>query len=273
MVPLGTANRLAFFSCPECQSRYCSSENSCAPPPVPRITPICRFSSIDMAVRSSPRILNRFVCCGNRKRHYARNVLALARIHPGEFIKLRNFAGNVNRQGRRIEAGNAFDSRFTRKNGPAKRFFADAVGTDNTHSSDHYTREHVGFRCLRERYVTPKWDNRTECRSVCTYRSRFCRTKCTFCNFASDVFSRAAFQRYVDRVCSDIEHAAETAEQMGGQFEGAVDTIYLGGGTPTTLDISHLERLFVTISQNFEIAARGGNHGRVRPGNSNPRRY
>ena len=32
----------------------------------------------------------------------------------------------------------------------------------------------------------------------------FCRTKCSYCNFASDVFSRAVFQRYVDRVCSDI---------------------------------------------------------------------
>src|SRR6266513_3060434 len=83
----------------------------------------------------------------------------------------------------------------------------------------------------------------------------FCRTKCTFCNFASDVFSRAAFQRYVDRVCSDIEHAAETAKQMGGHFERDVDTIYLGGGTPTVLDISHLEHLFVIISQNFDVVA------------------
>jgi oxygen-independent coproporphyrinogen-3 oxidase len=82
----------------------------------------------------------------------------------------------------------------------------------------------------------------------------FCRTKCTYCNFASDVFSRAAFQRYVDRLCSDIEHATETAQQMGGQFERVVDTIYLGGGTPTILDIAHLERMFVTISQNFTVA-------------------
>ena len=28
----------------------------------------------------------------------------------------------------------------------------------------------------------------------------FCRTKCSYCNFASDVFSRAVFERYVDRV-------------------------------------------------------------------------
>src|ERR1041385_5126471 len=83
----------------------------------------------------------------------------------------------------------------------------------------------------------------------------FCRTKCTFCNFTSDVFSRAAFQRYVDRVCSDIEQASQIAGQMGGHFERSVDTIYLGGGTPTVLDISHLERLFVTIWQNFDLAA------------------
>jgi oxygen-independent coproporphyrinogen-3 oxidase len=81
----------------------------------------------------------------------------------------------------------------------------------------------------------------------------FCRTKCSYCNFASDVFSRAVFQHYVDRVCSDIEHAEQTTEQMGGRFFRAVDSVYLGGGTPTVLDITQLERLFVTISQNFQV--------------------
>jgi oxygen-independent coproporphyrinogen-3 oxidase len=83
----------------------------------------------------------------------------------------------------------------------------------------------------------------------------FCRTKCSYCNFASDVFSRAIFDRYLARVCSDLEHAGETAEQMGGAFEREVDSIYLGGGTPTILDHSQLERLFVTISQNFMLAS------------------
>lgn len=81
----------------------------------------------------------------------------------------------------------------------------------------------------------------------------FCRTKCSYCNFASDVFSRTVFQRYIDRVCADIEHGAETAQAMGGRFERAVDSIYLGGGSPTLLDISQLQRLFVTISQNFDV--------------------
>jgi oxygen-independent coproporphyrinogen III oxidase len=81
----------------------------------------------------------------------------------------------------------------------------------------------------------------------------FCRTKCSYCNFASDVFSRSVFQRYVDRVCADMERANETVAQIGGCFEPAVDSIYLGGGTPTVLDIAQLQRLFVTISQNFEV--------------------
>lgn len=83
----------------------------------------------------------------------------------------------------------------------------------------------------------------------------FCRTKCTYCNFASDVFSKAVFDRYVDRVCSDIESSAVTAAQMGGQFQRAVDSIYFGGGTPTILDINQLRRIFVMISQNFEVQA------------------
>jgi oxygen-independent coproporphyrinogen-3 oxidase len=83
----------------------------------------------------------------------------------------------------------------------------------------------------------------------------FCKTKCTYCNFASDVFSRAVFGRYVGRVCGEIERAQETAEQMGGQFERQVDSVYFGGGTPTILEVAQLERIFVTISQNFAVAA------------------
>ena len=81
----------------------------------------------------------------------------------------------------------------------------------------------------------------------------FCKTKCSYCNFASDVFSRAVFGRYVDRLCGEIEKARESSTQMGGRFESSVDSIYLGGGTPTVLEVAQLERIFVTISQNFAV--------------------
>ena len=82
----------------------------------------------------------------------------------------------------------------------------------------------------------------------------FCRTKCSYCNFASDVFSRAVFQRYVERVCADIKHAAETAEDRWAARSS-------GSSTPSTWAaalllywiLAQLERLFVTISQNFEV--------------------
>jgi len=81
----------------------------------------------------------------------------------------------------------------------------------------------------------------------------FCRTKCSYCNFASAVFSRAIFQRYVERVCADMECANLTVAQEGGRIERLVDSIYLGGGTPTVLDVAQLRQLFVTISQDFEV--------------------
>src|SRR5438045_7458068 len=81
----------------------------------------------------------------------------------------------------------------------------------------------------------------------------FCRTKCSYCNFASGVFSRAVFHRYVERVCSDMERANIIADEMAGRFDRTLDSVYLGGGTPTILDITELERLFVTISQNCEL--------------------
>ncbi len=81
----------------------------------------------------------------------------------------------------------------------------------------------------------------------------FCRTKCSFCNFASDVFSRAVFDRYVDRVCTDMQNARQLAEEMNAIYDGRVDSIYFGGGTPTVLDTTQLEKLFVTIRQNFEV--------------------
>jgi oxygen-independent coproporphyrinogen-3 oxidase len=82
----------------------------------------------------------------------------------------------------------------------------------------------------------------------------FCRTKCSYCNFASDVFSRAVFERYVDRVCADIEKSPETAGEMGGQMERAVDSIYLGGGTPTVLEAAQLERVFSAVRRHFDVS-------------------
>jgi oxygen-independent coproporphyrinogen-3 oxidase len=82
----------------------------------------------------------------------------------------------------------------------------------------------------------------------------FCRTKCSYCNFASDVFSRVVFERYVDRVCADISSAEQTANEMDGIYEHEVDSIYLGGGTPTLLEPGQLKRIFEAVRQQFKVA-------------------
>jgi oxygen-independent coproporphyrinogen-3 oxidase len=81
----------------------------------------------------------------------------------------------------------------------------------------------------------------------------FCRTKCSYCNFASDVFSRALFETYVDRLCAHIASAAQTAAEVGGKFDRSVDSIYLGGGTPTVLDPAQLERIFSAVRNSFDV--------------------
>jgi oxygen-independent coproporphyrinogen-3 oxidase len=83
----------------------------------------------------------------------------------------------------------------------------------------------------------------------------FCRTKCTYCNFASDVFSRARFQQYIERVCGDISRSAEIAAEMGGRIERKVDSIYLGGGTPTVLEGAQLRLVFEAVRAQFDVAS------------------
>ena len=81
----------------------------------------------------------------------------------------------------------------------------------------------------------------------------FCRTKCSYCNFASDVFSRAAFERYIDRVCADIANSHRVAAEMGGHIEQDVDSIYVGGGTPTVLEPAQLQRMFDAVRFQFSV--------------------
>jgi len=81
----------------------------------------------------------------------------------------------------------------------------------------------------------------------------FCRTKCSFCNFASGVFSRAVFDRYVQQVTSGIVHAQPIVQELGGILDRRVDTIYLGGGTPSVLAADQLTQIFRAVRDNFDV--------------------
>ena len=83
----------------------------------------------------------------------------------------------------------------------------------------------------------------------------FCRTKCSYCNFASDVFSRAAYEGYVSRVLDDIAKAREPASEIGCILPETVDSIYLGGGTPSILDPDQLRQIFDALRERFSVVS------------------
>ncbi|HYA89232.1 MAG TPA: coproporphyrinogen-III oxidase family protein, partial [archaeon] len=73
----------------------------------------------------------------------------------------------------------------------------------------------------------------------------FCQTKCTYCNFHTGVVSRERYEPYADAVCREIG-------ELDAGSVAAVDTIYLGGGTPSLLDPSTLERILSATRGKFD---------------------
>lgn len=81
----------------------------------------------------------------------------------------------------------------------------------------------------------------------------FCRSKCTYCNFASGVYPASEHARYVDRLIEDMVSAEPWAARMGVDLPRRVDTIYLGGGTPSLLSPALITRLFAAMRAEFAV--------------------
>jgi oxygen-independent coproporphyrinogen-3 oxidase len=83
----------------------------------------------------------------------------------------------------------------------------------------------------------------------------FCQTKCTYCNFHTGVAARSLYTPYARAVEREIcEHPtlfASAGLAQAGAAEGAVDTIYLGGGTPSLLDPADLARILDAVRAHF----------------------
>ena len=81
----------------------------------------------------------------------------------------------------------------------------------------------------------------------------FCRSKCTYCNFASGVYPASEHTRYVNRVIADMTAAHRWCWEMELDLPRRVDTVYLGGGTPSLLAPELLKSLFAAMRSEFEI--------------------
>jgi len=81
----------------------------------------------------------------------------------------------------------------------------------------------------------------------------FCRSKCTYCNFASGVYPASDHARYVERLIADLAAARVWAARIGAELPRRVDTVYLGGGTPSLLAPALLARLFAAVRAEFDV--------------------
>lgn len=78
----------------------------------------------------------------------------------------------------------------------------------------------------------------------------FCPTICSYCSFSSYPIGlwRKKVDQYLDAVCKELSFIAEVST------EKKLNTIYIGGGTPTTLEPEQLDRLLTHLETHFSYA-------------------
>ncbi len=99
-----------------------------------------------------------------------------------------------------------------------------------------------------ESIISLSWDN-----SFSLYLSiPFCPTRCSYCSFVSHSIERAQdiIPQYVELLCRELEITADIAKKLNLRLE----TIYMGGGTPTTLNAQQLNSVLSTVKSNFDMS-------------------
>ena len=76
----------------------------------------------------------------------------------------------------------------------------------------------------------------------------FCVARCSYCDFATTRYHRELVERYVRAVVREIENFAAQDERP------ECDSIYLGGGTPSTLAPSHVALLLEAVRARFRVS-------------------
>ncbi|HEU4388732.1 MAG TPA: radical SAM protein, partial [Blastocatellia bacterium] len=79
----------------------------------------------------------------------------------------------------------------------------------------------------------------------------FCARKCTYCNFNTTDFDEDLASRYTAAVSSEI---AFWGDQLTDEGRSAVDTVYLGGGTPSIVEPDHIASLVAACKASFQVS-------------------
>jgi len=77
----------------------------------------------------------------------------------------------------------------------------------------------------------------------------FCQTKCTYCNFHTGVFAQSLYDPYASAVCRELAERAALYGDADAALEVnfTVDTVYIGGGTPSLLAPATLARMLDSV--------------------------
>jgi len=80
----------------------------------------------------------------------------------------------------------------------------------------------------------------------------FCPSRCSYCSFVMASIERAEklIEPYTKLLCEEIERTAEIANKLGLRLE----TVYFGGGTPTTLSAEQLDTVLGTVNKSFDMS-------------------
>ncbi len=78
----------------------------------------------------------------------------------------------------------------------------------------------------------------------------FCPTVCSYCSFSSGAIGdwESSVEPYIDALCKELTFIGEAQQSK------KLNTIYMGGGTPTTLSAEQLDRVLRCIDENFSFA-------------------
>lgn len=80
----------------------------------------------------------------------------------------------------------------------------------------------------------------------------FCPSRCSYCSFVMASIERAEklIEPYTKLLCEEIKRTAEIANKLGLRLE----TVYFGGGTPTTLSAEQLDTVLKTVNKSFDMS-------------------
>lgn len=80
----------------------------------------------------------------------------------------------------------------------------------------------------------------------------FCPTRCKYCSFVSHSVENSLHlvPQYVEYLCKELKYTANIAKTLNLRLE----TVYIGGGTPTSLEAEDLDKIMKTVSAEFDLS-------------------